>query len=129
MSNIHKIISLAWIFAVAGCASETPSSKSANDAARTDASSVETPTVEQRPAEAGAAQGTHGAQPAAVQPDSDRLRKHLREHVTYPATRAEILEACANTPEFSAGEKLWTTQHLPEGTFENADAAIDAMGL
>jgi len=34
-----------------------------------------------------------------------RVAQHLKEHVKYPATRQEILDACAQTKEFTAGEK------------------------
>jgi hypothetical protein len=65
----------------------------------------------------------------ATKPDPDKERKHLREHVTYPATRAQILAACANTPEFTAGERKWCAQSLPDRTYASADEVIAALPL
>jgi hypothetical protein len=65
----------------------------------------------------------------AARPDKGKATEHLRKHVTYPATRAQILAACANTPEFNAGEKQWFSDSLPEGTYTSADDVIKAVKL
>ena len=63
------------------------------------------------------AAGTCGAPTSscATKPDGSKAREHLAKHVNYPATRAEILAACAQTPEFTASEKQWLADNLPEG--------------
>jgi len=67
-------------------------------------------------------------------PDMARVRAHLQKHVTYPATRAEVLAACATTPEFSAEEKAWFAAALPEhpagrtaDTFASADEVLKSL--
>jgi hypothetical protein len=66
---------------------------------------------------------------ASTKPDAAAAKKHLADHVKYPATRAEILAACADTPEFSAGEKSWFSNTLPEGTYNSADEVAAALKL
>jgi hypothetical protein len=67
------------------------------------------------------------SQAKAKKPDMKKVAAHLREHVKYPATRAEILAACADTPEFTDAEKAWAAAHLPEGTYASADDVLKAL--
>jgi hypothetical protein len=69
------------------------------------------------------------AHPVAVQPDAERARAHLIKHVSYPATRAEVLAACAQTKEFNDAEKRWFAENLPEGSYASAQAAMKALKL
>lgn len=80
---------------------------------------------------AASPEGSGGEAAAAVptQPDRDKAVAHLQQHVQYPATREALLAACANTPEFSEAEKAWFAEHLPEGTYDDADAVIAALGI
>lgn len=64
---------------------------------------------------------------AATKPDRAKVIAHLSEHVKYPVSRGELLKACADTPEFTAGEKKWFEANLPEGTYKSADDAIAAV--
>jgi hypothetical protein len=70
--------------------------------------------------------GTTAAKPK--KPDMQRVAQHLKEHVKYPATRQQILDACAQTKEFSAAEKAWTGAHLPDGTYASAEDVLKALG-
>ena len=65
---------------------------------------------------------------AATKPDLNKVAAHLRAHVTYPATRTQILAACAQTPEFTAGEKAWFAARLPDGTYKTADQVLASLG-
>jgi hypothetical protein len=67
--------------------------------------------------------------PCATKPDVGKARDHLVKHVSYPASRAEILAACAQTPEFTAAEKQWFADNLPEGKYANADDVGRALKL
>src|SRR5882724_11316339 len=58
----------------------------------------------------------------ATQPDRQKSLTHFKEHVSYPATRQQILAACAQTKEFGEAEKQWIADNLPEGSYANADA-------
>jgi hypothetical protein len=67
--------------------------------------------------------------PCATRPDTAKAREHFAKHVNYPATRAEILAACAQTPEFSAGEKQWLADNLPEGKYASPADVTRALKL
>ena len=93
---------------VAGCGSSPPPEAASAPSAMTPAS---------------------GTSSAATKPELAAAKKHLAEHVKYPATRAEVLAACADTPEFSDAEKKWFSDNLPEGSYESADQVTSALKL
>jgi len=66
---------------------------------------------------------------ATARPVSAVTIKHLREHVKYPASRAVVLAACADTPEFSPDEKKWLAESLPERTYGSAEEVAAALHL
>ena len=65
----------------------------------------------------------------AAKPERAKTTAHLTDHVKYPAKRAEILAACADTPEFTQGEKQWISDNLPEGEYQSAPEVISALHL
>ncbi len=65
----------------------------------------------------------------STQPDAAKLRQHFARHVNYPASREQVLQACANTPEFTDAEKRWTSDHLPARQYQDASQVVDALGL
>jgi hypothetical protein len=81
---------------------------------------------ENAPASSGT---TAAAVSTTVEPNKAKAVSHFKEHVKYPASRGEILAACAQTPEFTAGEKEWLAQHLPEGTYKSPDDVVGALHL
>src|SRR5688572_13542174 len=82
----------------------------------------------QEPAPPAAAGPTESATTEApTKPEDAKLAAHIKDHVKYPASRAELLAACADTPEFSAGEKQWIADHLPEGSYASADDVLKAL--
>jgi hypothetical protein len=76
-----------------------------------------------------AACGGAAPEPAspATKPDRAKLTLHLKEHVKYPSNRGDLLKACADTPEFTAGEKKWFASSLAEGTYQSADEVLAAV--
>jgi hypothetical protein len=64
-----------------------------------------------------------------AKPDREQAVLHLRKHVEYPASRAKVLAACAETPEFSEAEKKWFTDNLPDGSYASADDVMRALHL
>ncbi len=54
---------------------------------------------------------------------------HLRQHQKYPASKAELVAECDNLSDFSAEDKQWFKDHLPERTYQNADQVIQSLGL
>lgn len=65
----------------------------------------------------------------AQAPDRDKAIKHFESHVQYPASRQDILAACADTPEFTAAEKQWLSDHLPERTYASAGEVVSTLKL
>lgn len=51
---------------------------------------------------------------------------HMKEHVTYPATKADIVSACNNMEHLTAEEKNMSNM-LPEKTYNNVDEVMDAF--
>jgi hypothetical protein len=80
------------------------------------------------PAFAPAAHAAPSAEDAAVKPDMKKVTQHLKEHQTYPATRTELLAACNGLADFSAAEKRWYADHLPDGTYKSAADVLKALG-
>jgi hypothetical protein len=67
------------------------------------------------------------ATPALVKPDMKQVEAHLKQHQTYPATRAELLASCQGLMEFKDGEKAWFAAHLPEGTYKSAAEVLKTL--
>jgi hypothetical protein len=69
------------------------------------------------------------AKPAAsLKVDWKKTEDHLRNHQSYPATRAELLASCKDLMDFSDAEKKWFADHLPEGSYKSADDVLKALG-
>ena len=54
---------------------------------------------------------------------------HLKSHQTYPANKADLIKACNDLADFSAEDKAWFIEHLPEGSYNSADDVVTALGL
>lgn len=58
----------------------------------------------------------------------EAAKQHIRDHATYPATAADLKEACNNLSDFSAEDKQWFMDTLPDGTYNSADEVMKALG-
>lgn len=58
---------------------------------------------------------------------SKKAIEHLNSHQEYPATKAELIEACNNLSDFSSEEKKWFSKSLPSGSYESAEDVIAAL--
>lgn len=54
---------------------------------------------------------------------------HLKEHATYPASKAELVAHCNNLSDFSEADKKEFAEKLPEGSYNSAEDVIAALGL
>ena len=54
---------------------------------------------------------------------------HLRDHQTYPATKADLVAACSNLSDFSEEDKKEFETTLPEGSYNSAEEVMTALGL
>jgi len=59
--------------------------------------------------------------------DWKKMITHLREHQGYPATRAELITSCFDLQEFSAVEKKWFIDSVPNKKFTSADEIIAVL--
>lgn len=53
---------------------------------------------------------------------------HLRNHQTYPASKDDLVKECNNLSDFSAEDKKWFEENLPEGTYNSAEDVMMALG-
>ena len=52
---------------------------------------------------------------------------HLKSHVPYPASRAQVVEACNNNMHADRDDADWMAKALPEGTYNNAGEVLNAL--
>lgn len=60
--------------------------------------------------------------------NKDAAMTHLKDHITYPATKADLVAACNNLSDFSEADKQEFTSALPDGTYNSADEVAKALG-
>ena len=52
---------------------------------------------------------------------------HAKKHVTYPATKKDLVEACNNFSDVPHAEKEWFEQNLPAKTYNSASEVVAAL--
>jgi hypothetical protein len=52
---------------------------------------------------------------------------HLKKHVMYPATRAQVVAACNNMSHIDTANRDWFTKNLPAGTYRNPAEILSAL--
>ena len=57
------------------------------------------------------------------------MADHIRTHVKYPTTKADLVKACNNMSEFSMEHKQWFEKTLPSGTYKSANDVIKSLGI
>ena len=80
----------------------------------------------------GTAAAAHAEKPQAAKvskakADWKQIEQHLREHQTYPATKAELVVTCNNLMDFADADKKWFAASLPEGNYKSADEVMKAL--
>lgn len=53
---------------------------------------------------------------------------HLKNHQSFPATKAQLVAECDNLSDFSDADKNEFKSKLPDGTYNSADEVIKAGG-
>jgi len=53
----------------------------------------------------------------------ESIEEHVRNHVTYPATKAQILQSC-NAEGFSGEDSRKATTNLQDKTYATADEVL-----
>ncbi len=57
------------------------------------------------------------------------MMSHLKDHVTYPATKKAIWDACNQMSHVPEEHKKMFMDKVPEGTYNNADEVAKAAGM
>jgi hypothetical protein len=73
-----------------------------------------------------------GSVAAATPPkgfDRQNAKDHLLKHQTYPATRAQLIASCDNLVDFTAADKKWFAESLPEGTYQSAADVMKVLAV
>jgi len=52
---------------------------------------------------------------------------HLKNHVKYPASRTQVVQACNNMSDVPSADKEWVQTNLPEGTYRSATDVVSAL--
>jgi len=52
---------------------------------------------------------------------------HLKNHVNYPASRTQVVQACNGMSDVPAADKEWVQKNLPEGTYRSATDVVSAL--
>jgi|GEM_PF-1312649 len=61
--------------------------------------------------------------------EMNEVMEHLDGHITYPATKQEIIKACENMSDVPADDKNWVMKNLPDKTYMNTDDVKNAMRM
>lgn len=54
---------------------------------------------------------------------------HLKQHQSYPATKAQLVAECNGLSDFSDEDKKEFMMKLPEGTYNSAEEVAKAIGM
>ncbi len=57
------------------------------------------------------------------------MMTHLKEHQTYPATKAELVANCNQLEDFSKEDKEWFEKSLENRTYRSADEVMQIVGM
>lgn len=60
--------------------------------------------------------------------DVAKAMDHLKNHMQYPATKADLVAACNNLSDFTPEDKASFAEKLPEGSYNSADDVAKALG-
>ncbi|MDA4118586.1 MAG: hypothetical protein OK455_09610 [Thaumarchaeota archaeon] len=52
---------------------------------------------------------------------------HLKNHVTYPASRSQVVAACNEMSDVPGDDKDWVAKNLPEGNYRTPADVVTAL--
>jgi hypothetical protein len=52
---------------------------------------------------------------------------HIKNHVTYPASRQEVVDACNGMADVPTEDKNWFSMSLPDGTYRAPEDVMTAL--
>lgn len=64
----------------------------------------------------------------AMPMQAPEIMEHLN-HVAYPASKQELVEACGKMSDVQEKDKEWFTETLPEKIYKSAEEVKQALGM
>lgn len=61
--------------------------------------------------------------------NKNEIMTHINEHVKYPATKEDLVEACNNMSHVPDEDKKWFIDNLPEGQYAKSEDVMKALGM
>ena len=52
---------------------------------------------------------------------------HIKNHITYPASKQQVVAACNNMSDVPSEDKAWVSKSLPEQTFRAPEDVVTAL--
>ena len=53
--------------------------------------------------------------------------EHIKNHITYPASKQQVVAACNNMSDVPSGDKAWVSKILPDQTFRAPEDVVTAL--
>jgi len=52
---------------------------------------------------------------------------HIKNHVTYPASKQQVVAACNNMSDVPSADKAFVSSSLPDQTFNKPEDVVNAL--
>ncbi len=52
---------------------------------------------------------------------------HMKNHVTYPANKSQVIAACNNMSHLNVANRDWIANNLPEGSYKGPSDILNAL--
>jgi hypothetical protein len=52
---------------------------------------------------------------------------HIKNHIEYPASKQQVLEACNNMADVPSVDKEWVSDNLPDQTYRAPEDVVTAL--
>ncbi len=52
---------------------------------------------------------------------------HIKNHIDYPATKQQVVEACNNMSDMPSDDKEWVSKSLPDQTYGGPEDVVGAL--
>ena len=61
--------------------------------------------------------------------DKKNMTMHIKDHISYPTSKSEMVKACNNMSDIADDDAAWFTKTLPDGNYNSADDVISALDM
>ncbi len=53
--------------------------------------------------------------------------EHIKRHITYPANKTQVIQACNNMTDVPSADKEFVTKSLPDQTYKGPEDVVRAL--